>query len=326
VRADPWLAHARLNLALDHVDAQLGGPLATEDLARAVDWSVSSLHRAFVDVLDCAPATYVRLRRLDHAATLLCLHPRMRLADVADACGFGAIEVFCRAFLKQFGITAATWRDGGHRPWREARLREHAASASAARPLQAHRPWALRDSIPGRRLWYTLDFQPRSAQPNEFDVRIVDVPPCRIVYSRAVGTYGNADALWQQHLRWCESLGLVQPSTPVLATWLDDPSVTPVHRCRHDVGIVVPPAFEVRHAPSRIVPGGPRAVLDFHGPVDELPYAWQWLAHAWMPRHARKPMVVTPYLLLRAGDLPALSSHPPLDAQLCFSLGAARNT
>ena len=324
MRSDPWLAHARLNQALDHVDAHLGGPLTTEDLARAVGWSVSSLHRAFVDVLECAPAGYVRQRRLDHAATLLCLHPRLRLADVAVDCGFGAVEVFCRAFLKHFGMTAATWRDGGHRTWREARLREHAASVRPARPLQAHPDWELRDSIPGRRLWYELDFRPRSDDPHELNVRVVDVPACRIVYSRAVGTYGNADALWRQHLRWCESMGLVHAATPMLATWLDDPSVTPVHRCRHDVGILVPASQLPRcQAPSRLVPGGPRAVLDFSGPVEELPYAWQWVAHRWMPRHARKPMRVTPYLLLRAGKLPALASGSLLSAQVCFSLGAA---
>lgn len=323
MKSDPWLAPSRLNRALDHVDAHFREPLTAEDLARAADWSVSSLHRAFVELLDCAPATYVRLRRLEHAATLFFLHPRIRVADVALACGFGSIEVFCRAFLKHFGMTAATWRDGGHRAWREARLREHRACGEAPRPLQAHRPWTLRDSIPGQRLWYGLDFRPRTTDPREFTVRIVDVPACRLVYSRAVGTYGNADALWRQHLDWCGSLGLVQPSTPVLATWLDDPSVTPVHRCRHDVGIVVPAGTEPRHAPSRVVPGGPRAVLDFDGPFDEMPYAWQWVAHEWMPRHARQPMVVTPYLQFLAGDLPALASRPAVSLRLCFSLGAA---
>lgn len=320
MRADPWLAHARLNQALDHVDAHLDRPLAAEDLARAVGWSVSSLQRAFADVLGCAPARYVRLRRLEQAATLLFLPPPLRVADVAELCGFGALEVFCRAFARHFGMTAATWRDGGHRAWREARLREHAASADPARPLQAHPHWELRDAIPGRRLWYDLDFKPRSADPNEFDVRIAEVPPCRIVYSRALGTYGNNDALWRQHLRWCESLGLAQSATAVLATWLDDPSVTPVHRCRHDVGIVVPAASVPRHVPSRIVPGGARAVLDFAGAPDDLPYAWQWVAQAWLPRHARRPMRVTPYLLMSAGELPALSSRPAVRLRVCFSL------
>lgn len=324
MRYDPWLSNARVSLALDHIDAHAAQPLTTDDLARAVGWSPSSLHRAFVELFGCAPAAYIRTQRLESAALLLIQRPELRLADVAAATGFASPEVFCRGFVKHFGMTASVWRSGGHRAWRAETLREHAQRAAPARPLQAQRRWQLEDTEAGRRLWYELDFEARTDNPHEFDVQVCDASDLRIVYSRAVGTYGNADAMWMQHLRWCESQGLIGEDTLVYISWLDDPSVTPAHRCRHDVGVVVPRSAPVKTRAVRTIPGGSRAVLDFHGRLDGLPYAWQWLAHDWMRRHARRPMSVPPYLLMRACELPWKRPRPsPMNARICFSLGRA---
>lgn len=109
---------ARLAEAVALMEANLGEPLPTEDIARLVGVSRRQLERLFKQHLDELPSRYYAELRLLRAQRLLQQTPQSIL-QVALACGFASGSHFSNAYRARFGRTprdersqrAAAWRD-----------------------------------------------------------------------------------------------------------------------------------------------------------------------------------------------------------------------
>lgn len=84
-------------------------PLNVEELASTLGVHRATLHRAFVVGLGTTPIAWVRQRRHEHAKRLLA-ETDLKIAAVAQACGFADPKHFLRAFRQIEGITPATYR------------------------------------------------------------------------------------------------------------------------------------------------------------------------------------------------------------------------
>jgi len=103
-RLAPALARAAMEIADSHLaDAEL----SPSSLARELNVSVRTLHRAFATVGESA-AAYVRRRRLDQARLELAAPSgRPGVSEVAARWHFVDSSHFTRAFKKQYGETPA---------------------------------------------------------------------------------------------------------------------------------------------------------------------------------------------------------------------------
>jgi len=129
---------------------------------------------------------------------------------------------------------------------------------------------------------------PELPELRPWPVRIEQLPPVRVAYTRRVGAYGEASATqWQQLSDWIRDQGL-GPLTRY-GMGLDDPGFTPAHRCRYDVCVALPEAFEPPpRTPVKTIAGGPHAVLSYAGPPESSGAAWVWLLYRWLPQSAHQ--------------------------------------
>ena len=140
----------RLLYAGEFLERNLFEPLTAEDLAAAAAMSLRSLQRHFADSVGESLASYVRGRRLTHAARQLVMGHSDILGLALD-CQFGSHEAFTRAFRRHYFMSPSEFRDQGclshnyHRP---------VLDAAALDELEAQRqhPPQIRQ-VPEQTLW-----------------------------------------------------------------------------------------------------------------------------------------------------------------------------
>lgn len=98
------------------VEENLPAPISLDGLARVAGVGRTPLRKLFVEAEGISPMRYVRRRRLHHAA-LLIRTTGMKLAAVAETCGFANEFHLSRLFKAEFGVSPRNWRaappDGG---------------------------------------------------------------------------------------------------------------------------------------------------------------------------------------------------------------------
>jgi AraC-like DNA-binding protein len=107
-----WLAainDAVVSRALALLHAEPGRKWTVDELARRAATSRSVLDERFRSLLGQPPMRYVAEWRMQLAAEMLKTTPA-KLADIAQAIGYGSEEAFSRAFQRHVGMAPAQWR------------------------------------------------------------------------------------------------------------------------------------------------------------------------------------------------------------------------
>ncbi len=118
VAARTGLASAKLTEAVSLMEANLGEPLPTEEIAQLVGVSRRQLERLFKQHLDQLPSRYYAELRLARARRLL-QQTSQSILQIGLGCGFSSGSHFSNAYRTRFGRTpreerstrAAAWRD-----------------------------------------------------------------------------------------------------------------------------------------------------------------------------------------------------------------------
>lgn len=100
---------ASLESAVLYIEANLGGDLKVEAVARHAGYSPYHLTRMFAAMFGEPIGNYIKKRRLTNAAKQL-LYTDMRVLDIALENGFDAAESFARAFKAVFLVTPTQYR------------------------------------------------------------------------------------------------------------------------------------------------------------------------------------------------------------------------
>ena len=112
-------SNSKLTEAVALMEANLGEPLPTEDIARLVSVSRRQLERLFKQHLDDLPSRYYGELRLSRAQRLL-QQTSQSILQVALACGFASGSHFSNAYRARFGRTPRDERSQRAAAWRGA--------------------------------------------------------------------------------------------------------------------------------------------------------------------------------------------------------------
>ena len=91
----------------NYISAHLAEPITLADLARASLFSPWYAHRLFLRETGLPPAEYIRRLRLSRSA--MKLKGGCRVTDVACDLGFGSVDGYQRAFLREFGMNSGVY-------------------------------------------------------------------------------------------------------------------------------------------------------------------------------------------------------------------------
>ena len=103
------LVRQKLIRASEYIEDRLSEGLSVADIASELSMSPSHFARSFKLAMGVGPARYVRIRRVERAKLML-LDPRLKAADVAEACGFSSQAHLSRVFKEFCGVTPGTYR------------------------------------------------------------------------------------------------------------------------------------------------------------------------------------------------------------------------
>jgi AraC-like DNA-binding protein len=106
--------HARIQPALDYMQAHLAEPVARGELARTLFLSESRFHDVFKSATGVAPLQYLQNLRLRRSQELL-LTPDLSIAEVGRRCGFPDQFHFSRQFRSAFGTSPRQYRESARR-------------------------------------------------------------------------------------------------------------------------------------------------------------------------------------------------------------------
>lgn len=94
----------------DYIEAHWRETVTLADMARASLFSPWYAHRLFTQLTGLTPADYLRKLRLSKSALWL-LREGGRVADVAFQMGFGSVDGYQRAFLREFGCNPRAYAE-----------------------------------------------------------------------------------------------------------------------------------------------------------------------------------------------------------------------
>ena len=114
-RATPVLGISR---ALSHIEQHYAEPLTVAQLARVAGMSESTFMRRFRDAVGRAPVDTLVHTRIARACERLRHDDDLKLAAIADACGFADASYFSRLFRRVMGCTPRAYRALGAAPLR----------------------------------------------------------------------------------------------------------------------------------------------------------------------------------------------------------------
>jgi len=270
----------RLNLVLDHIEANYDRPLSLTQLADLAHFSPYHFHRLFRAYTGEPPHVFVRRLRLQKAMTLMERPTRKNLAEIALDSGFAQSSDFSRAFREVYGYPPSKHRNG--RVGEDSKIRQDLPNGSRYR-------------------------FPRSDEPvegDDFQVRIENLPAQRIAFVRVIGgqnpqrLMGGLDRL----LKWGRQRG-IYPGATLVATSPDNPEIVPAARYRIDLGMFVPITLKEGDRMSfATLPARRYAMVHAHGNIQKVDCAWTHLFANWLPASNYEPHD-SPYLeLFRNSD------------------------
>lgn len=274
--------NARFARVLGFIESQLAAPIALTELACQAALSPYYFHRLFCQWQGETPQAYIRRLRLEGSAALLRYGPDLPVTEIAPQFGFTSVQAFNRAFHSWFGMSPGHWRRGGYAAWRE--------HGESVRDLSG-------------------ELEPSA-------VRVVRLPPERVIYVRKIGPYRCGLAqVWSELARLGASLGL--QGLPCYGVGLDDPDVTPAARLRFDACMLLPRGRNAPlQIPSRVLSGGLHAILPYRGRQGDTESHWRWLIRHWLPRSRYR--ITEEHCFERFPD--GVATGPLANSELCLPL------
>ncbi|MCC6227815.1 MAG: helix-turn-helix domain-containing protein [Phycisphaerales bacterium] len=257
----------RVNRAIDLMVAHLDRPVRLRELARAAALSAFHFHRVFQALTGQTPADFAKQMRLDRALGMMSEARKSSLTEIALACGFASSSDFSRSFKQRFGVAPSAFDLAA---WRGERGRElDALSRGGSTPHV--------EKLPGR------------SNPDQFKVRIRDLPARTVAYIRIANPYkgGGVMCAVERLTAWATRQGLDR------GQWLgyqwENPEITPLERCGYYVAVEAE-----RFTPSGEIgrfrfPAMTVAQIDIDGGIELELRALRWLYGSWLPRSGYVP-------------------------------------
>lgn len=277
---------ARLNRAIDFIDAHIEDPLDLETIAGVAAFSKYHFHRVFSAAVGEPLGSYIQRLRLERAAALVADTKRESITDIAYRLNFSSPAVFSRAFRDYLGMSPSEWRRGG---WRDYRA-HHPLQSNRYQPIDSYRTSTRVSFGYGSFIKRQWQVSLKSLEQQlDYTVEIRDIPRKTLAYIRHTGPYAGDEQLFarlfSRLMKWAGPRDLYIPGqTELLTLYHDSPEITAEHKLRISVCMSVPEGTLTEGEIGRLtLPAGRYAVGTFALGPQDYGDAWNSLFGGWLP-------------------------------------------
>lgn len=278
---------ARINRAIDYIEANLAKEMTLKDIASAAFFSPYHFHRIFKGLMGEPVHQFVQRVRLERAARFLISDRRTSVTRIAMECGYQNPAAFSRAFRAVFGCSPSQWRRGGY-------LKSKNGMVEGKNGKEGAEGTGYPEGESGDTLRLMTRRDPMS-KAFEMDVRVEDLPEVTIAYVRHVGPYAGDSELFQglfgRLFAWAGPRNLIRPpETQIVSIYHDDPGVTDEQNLRTSVGLSVPADTEVSGEIGKLtMAAGTYAQARFELLPNQYQAAWEAVYGGWLPGSGYQP-------------------------------------
>jgi AraC family transcriptional regulator len=211
------------------------------------------------------------------------------ITDIAYRCGFTSPATFSRAFKQYANMSASEYRKAATNKKlpHNSKICKVDSKDWEAFNLQIH----YLDSSGG-------DESRNKNRRMDVEVKFIDMPKYHVAYVANLEGYieDKIAAAWQILWQWAFPRGLINQQALFIGLSMDDPDITPKHKCRYLACITVPETLNTDEKVNFMdIPGGKHAVGRFEGYGNELEIAYKVLYGKWLPDSGCQPADSPPY-------------------------------
>jgi AraC family transcriptional regulator len=272
---------SRINRVIDYIDTRSGNQFTLDELASASNFSKFHFHRIFHAITGETPFQFIMRVRLEKAASLLRVNPKVSITLIAEKCGFTDISVFSRNFRSYFGISPKSYRKKSQEDSNKSQL-------NGNQRQEKEEPVMYFCSITNTIKWKTTMELNKS-------VEVKDLPKMTVAYIRHIGPYKGDEKLfeklWNRLFRWAGPRGLIGgPDFRSLIIYHDDPNITDQSKLRTSVCITVAPDTKVNGEVGKMeLEAAKYMIARFVVRADQFHDAWDWIYGKWLPESGYQP-------------------------------------
>ena len=270
----------RIDQVIQYIESNLSNKISLTEVANVSHFSAYHFHRIFTGIVGETVNDYIVRRRLERAINLLIFKSELSITRVALESGFSSSANFSKAVKLHFGFS----------------------------PSEIRNPNKVKDSKIGKiSSKYGKDFKPSDLYPTRItnevmkknkleDINMnVEVRECdrqRLCTLASERGYesGAIYQAWDKLIDWATNNGIKQEEQERFAFAFDNPTITPVDRCRYSASVVVGEDVHIQLPFSQSeIPKGKYAVLYFKGSSEETIKAQLSIYSDWLPDSGFEP-------------------------------------
>jgi len=270
----------RIDRVLQYIDANLTNKISLAEVAEVSHFSAFHFHRIFSAIIGETVNDYIARRRLECAVNLLIFKTELSITQVALDSGFSSSANFAKAVKLHFGFS----------------------------PSEIRNPDKIKDSKIGKiSSKYGKEFHPSDLYPNritndvinnsrleniDMNIEVREMSSLRVCTLASQGGY-QPEAIygaWDKLINWATNHGINPEQQARFAFAFDNPTITPIDKCRYDASIVIPSDMPVNLPfKSSEIPVGKYAVLYYKGSPEETLKAQMSIYSDWLPNSGFEP-------------------------------------
>jgi AraC family transcriptional regulator len=270
----------RIDRGIQYIEVNLKNRISLAEVAHVSNFSAYHFHRIFTGIVGETVNDYIVRRRLERAVNLLIFKTDLSITQVALDSGFSSSANFSKAVKLHFGFS----------------------------PSEIRTPEKIKNSKIGKiSSKYGKDFHPSNLYPtritnevmNELNLEDTNMNieikeldrqrVCTLASQRGYELEAIYEA-WDKLIDWASSNGIKHDEQKRFAFAFDNPTVTPIEKCRYNASVVIGEHLQVR-SPFVLseIPKGKYAVLYFKGSPEETIKAQLSIYSDWLPDSGFEP-------------------------------------
>lgn len=270
---------ARIDRAIQYIESNLANKISLTDVASVSHFSDYHFHRIFTGMVGETVNDYIVRRRLECAVNLLIFRTELSVTQIALENGFSSTANFSKAVKRHFGFSPSEIRNPD-------KIKNSKIGKISSKYGKEFSP---SDLYPAR---VTNEVMNHNIKDTKMNVEVRELDCLRVCTLASERGY-ELDAIysaWDRLIDWATNHDIPQDEQQRFALAFDNPTVTPIDKCRYTASIVIDDEVSVQSPfTASEIPKGKYAVLYFNGAPEDALQAQLSLYSDWLPESGFEP-------------------------------------